>query len=771
MALSQQLIQLLSQPPGSIVYHVLTLLALQATLGLSLWQWRRNPDDGFARRLAWSSGGILAVRLIVLISLLILSDPSEALRILPPLERAIDSVTAVLLVWAFAPKIPTMPRLGDVVLLLILLLIGFMYAFYRQDWLIQSDAGTTLNAYAESDQAIVWEMFQLLVLGLGGLLVLVGRQSQWYMRLAVLATLFLAHLANLVAASSFAFTDTEVAYWIRLGNLIAFTLLAILAYRHNLSQLVPDTLSARQTSEQSAYYLRITREVIASLETNQTLQRALDITSELVDSNFIALAVISPENPDYLRIMSTTRTNNDNEDGQDERLRQMWALSLADWPAIQMAMHQKESVELQSEGLGARQLHNLYQELSVESQEPLLVEPLLIEPAPVGVLLISGQSEREWRKEDKIASREIAAFLATAIYNAHLYEVANTDSGGMLHSRIASSQRPVHQEDTEHKANGDDSEALEAEIDALRESLREAEEALALAAAGEAGLSAEWMVKTVSRYSNELEDAQARVDRLETLADEKGHSDAFSLISSQAEELRTPLTSLQSYADLLLGEKMGILGTQQIKLLRRMKTNIEQMTSLVDRIIRLAGSERSSATKNEFVDFQDAVDSAVDAIGAQIRTKRLKLDLDVAHDLPPVPSDEDAIYRIVAHLLYHACQVSAADSHLALSARQETVGINGLNSDSSEFIHLAISDKGGNQSQEIHKLIKEAEREPDNPELGSKVGYVGSSMSKAVSLIATQGGRSWISSESPEGSTVSALLPLSSNGSVGADHS
>ncbi len=517
--------------------------------------------------------------------------------------------------------------------------------------------------------------------------------------------------------------------------------------------------------------MRITREVIASLETNRTLQRALDLTSELVDSNFIALAIISPENPDYLRIMSTTRTSNDNDDGKDERLRQMWALSLADWPAIQMAMHQKESVELQPEGLGARQLHNLYQELSVESQEPLLIEPLLIEPAPVGVLLISGQSERVRRHEDKVVSHEIAAFLATAIYNAHLYEVTNSSSDRMLRSQVTSSQLPVQQYDDEHKNVGNENEALKGEIDALRESLSDAEEALALAAAGEAGLSSEWMVRTVSRYSNELEDAQAHVNRLETLVDEKGRSDALSLISSQAEELRTPLTSLQSYADLLLGETMGILGSQQIKLLRRMKANIEQMTSLVDGIIRLAGSDRSSAINNELVTIQDAVDSAVDAIGAQIRTKRLKLDLNIADDLPPVPSDEDAIYRIVAHLLYHACQVSEVDSHLSLSARQETVGINGPKGNSSEFIHLAVSDRGGSQSQEIHKLIKEAERDPDNPVLSGKVGNIGSSMSKAVSLIAAQGGRSWISSESPQGSTVSALLPLSSNGSAGADHS
>jgi hypothetical protein len=45
MLLFQQLIQFLSSPPDTLDYHVVTLLALQATLAIALWQYRRQPED------------------------------------------------------------------------------------------------------------------------------------------------------------------------------------------------------------------------------------------------------------------------------------------------------------------------------------------------------------------------------------------------------------------------------------------------------------------------------------------------------------------------------------------------------------------------------------------------------------------------------------------------------------------------------------------------------------------------------------------------------
>ncbi len=114
------MVQFLSQPPDSLVYHVIILLALQATFWLALYHLRRRPDDQFSRRLVWASAGMMIGRLFLLVAALAAYEVNEAASILPPLERAIDTATAALLVWALAPQFKGATRLGDAILLIVL---------------------------------------------------------------------------------------------------------------------------------------------------------------------------------------------------------------------------------------------------------------------------------------------------------------------------------------------------------------------------------------------------------------------------------------------------------------------------------------------------------------------------------------------------------------------------------------------------------------------------------------------------------------------------
>ncbi|NIP55883.1 MAG: hypothetical protein GWN00_39395, partial [Aliifodinibius sp.] len=158
MSFLQQLIQLLTEAPGSIVYHLVTLISIQAALGLALWQWRHNVSKGkdspLAKRMVWGMSGILLSRLAIIIAVLLLSDQQSAVSILPPLEQAIDTATVAIIVWLFTPRISALPLLGDVVLLILLLFTAFMYAFFAQAWVEQ--AAVTGVDYVTSDQAFVW---------------------------------------------------------------------------------------------------------------------------------------------------------------------------------------------------------------------------------------------------------------------------------------------------------------------------------------------------------------------------------------------------------------------------------------------------------------------------------------------------------------------------------------------------------------------------------------------------------------------------------------
>jgi signal transduction histidine kinase len=49
--------------------------------------------------------------------------------------------------------------------------------------------------------------------------------------------------------------------------------------------------------------------------------------------------------------------------------------------------------------------------------------------------------------------------------------------------------------------------------------------------------------------------------------------------------MRTPMTSITGYTDLLLGESVGMIGEMQRKFLQRIKDNIERMGSMLNDLI------------------------------------------------------------------------------------------------------------------------------------------------------------------------------------------
>ena len=163
MEFLQQIIRLLSEPPGSVIYHLVTLFALQAVFALSYSRWRRNPEDEQARRMASASAAIFLGRLLLLFAGLSYgSAPQQAAIFLPPLEQAINTATAALLAWSLVPRPARSPHFFDIILVLILVLVVVMFLFFAQDWKSQVENGITY--YGGTPQAIVWTVLQFVIL-------------------------------------------------------------------------------------------------------------------------------------------------------------------------------------------------------------------------------------------------------------------------------------------------------------------------------------------------------------------------------------------------------------------------------------------------------------------------------------------------------------------------------------------------------------------------------------------------------------------------------
>ncbi len=831
MSFWEQLNRLLSESPGNIIFHLVTLFAIQATLAIALGQWRRERElegDGqgfqFVRRLTLAALGLLVTRLILLaVSLIVAANADATLpsRILPPLEQFINTTMAILIVWALVPIVPSLPRLTDVAAVLLLLLAGVMYAFFAQNWAMSAQAGMTYNG---SDQSTIWGIFQVAVLVAGTLALLFRFEPGLGLRLFALLALLAAHFAQLWNYPETVPTQSEIPFWIRLGHLVVLPLLAIVAYRHVVDALIAARLTNRPAPEQVANALQWAGRVIGTPSVQSAAREGVNMVAALTGARFAAIATRVDDVPDQLNVLSA---------GTEVEQPKTWALNMRDWPAFRLALDQEQPVELLPDGVGARQLHDLYQELGMPARGSMLVSPLISNGEEEGVLLLGGSPQGDtWPDSAVAVATTLATYLGQVLSAARSMttmpeadvEVADTTpheimaerpepqavisepepvdatipeigAGRLIvleqerdklleenqslqeqlaHSetRLQSAEQRAHDlaatiDEYERTRSGDDGlAALEAEISALRESLAEAEDALAMAAASEGELSTEWVTTTISRYSGELEEAQERIAELEQESQQREPGAASELVTSLAQELRTPLTSIAGYTDLLLGETMGILGTRQRDFLQRVRSNVERMGMLLEQIVQLAATPPAVAIHDvEMVDVRNVIDNAVNAVIAQLRKKELRLNFDIADSLPPVPANRDALSQVLIHLLNNASEVSQMSDEVTISAHTDTFQDPAQDDEDhiETFLHVSVRDAGGGIRPEDRSHVFDPQYRADHP-LIEGLGDTGAGLAVANRLVSAHGGRVWVDSDVGSGSTFSVLLPLSNNG-------
>ena len=415
MTLLPQIIQLLTESPGNIVYHLVTLFALQAVLGISLSQWRRNRQDKTAIRTALAAAFLIAGRLLIIIaSLIIINNAASSVVILPPLEQAVNTVTAVFLLWAFIPSPKSLPRLGQTLLLFALLTIGIMTISFAQVWAAQVAAAPVPAelAYNSTPQATIWGLVQMVLLAIGLIVTVVNGRLRTTFRPMILGLLLLAHLAHFWNYPELIPSGTDIPYWIRLGYLVTLPLWAIMTYRESLAPLVALQLSTLPAHQQLNRSLGLAAAVIDPETTRGRQQAALAMAARLTDAAFVGLGLLPSEAPETIRLISNLPQPQTNSP-------RTWQLHLADWEPFQTLIRTGEGAHLPLTGSGARQVYALYEALGIGALGGLLLEPLCHQDKIIGLMVLALPDGRmQWPLAQRAITPGLAQFVAQAIINS-----------------------------------------------------------------------------------------------------------------------------------------------------------------------------------------------------------------------------------------------------------------------------------------------------------------------------------------------------------------
>ena len=412
MSIFTEAIDLLVHPPGDLVYFLVTLFALQQALLPAAIAHRAAPEAAVPRRWLWALGGMLAGRvLLIVLGLLASADLLAPAIWLPPVERLVETVAIILVLWALWGERAS--RWQSWVLAMLLLAAAGFFAYDARFWLLQAAQGSAYNA---TFGAWIWEYAALGLLSLAILSLLLLRSLEWEWALVALAVWLGGHALQL----GWSDLSLHVSGWGRLFGLIALPLLSAFVQRllyGSSSGAFPAEASPGPKSRRNqgvavsqSLDFKGFQTLFSGIESARELEPALMVASSrlarLLGADLCVVALPATLDPPQLRVVAQHPPLG---------VLEYPVLDLAEFDTLEEAWTTREHRVVQS-GRSPSWLGTLFSEFGFRKPGPLAVLPLYNDEKRVGMLLLGNpDTEKPWTPETLVVPQLTATLLGGAI--------------------------------------------------------------------------------------------------------------------------------------------------------------------------------------------------------------------------------------------------------------------------------------------------------------------------------------------------------------------
>jgi signal transduction histidine kinase len=242
-----------------------------------------------------------------------------------------------------------------------------------------------------------------------------------------------------------------------------------------------------------------------------------------------------------------------------------------------------------------------------------------------------------------------------------------------------------------------------------------------------------------NEMADELEREASQRDQLDRLKDE------FVLTASH--ELRSPLTSVQGFAELLMLERDS-LTPKQVETVEIILDNCRHLVRLLNDLLDLARSDagRLGITPRP-TGVAPLIEDVVRTMRAQTDGANQTLTADIEPDLPLIHAEADRIRQILVNLLTNAHEYSPEGASIEVTAR-----VTGAE------VEIAVTDNGpGIPETQLEHIFERFVR--GDAGLTQRVGGTGLGLAISKSLVELHGGTIAAESTPGIGSTFSFRLP------------
>jgi two-component system sensor histidine kinase GlrK len=217
--------------------------------------------------------------------------------------------------------------------------------------------------------------------------------------------------------------------------------------------------------------------------------------------------------------------------------------------------------------------------------------------------------------------------------------------------------------------------------------------------------------------------------------------------ASMSHELRTPLTCIKEGTGLLLDGVAGTTTEKQRKLLTIVAEESNRLISLVTSLLDLSKMEAGMMSYSlEKSAVAPLIHKAVMEITPLVEAKEIKIETQVAAELPTLKVDRERVLQVLRNLLGNAAKFTPKAGKVRVVARAVNGGV-----------EISVWDTGpGIATEKIDAIFEKFQQGTSN---GASTNGTGLGLAIAKQIVTSHGGQIWAENQPERGSTFFFVLP------------
>lgn len=217
-------------------------------------------------------------------------------------------------------------------------------------------------------------------------------------------------------------------------------------------------------------------------------------------------------------------------------------------------------------------------------------------------------------------------------------------------------------------------------------------------------------------------------------------------IGIASHELKTPVTSIKAYAEILQESLQKAGDRESVELIDKLNKQVDRLTNLIKDLLDVTKITRGQIQfRNDYFDINELIDRTTEEMQGTSPRHRFVKEL---QPVPPVWGDQERIGQVLANLLSNAIKYSPDADKIIIRSKAE----NGQ-------VTVCVKDFGIGLTREMTEKVFERFFRANDPNINTYPG-LGLGLFIASDIVKRHGGKIWVSSVKNKGAEFSFSLPL-----------